>query len=110
MGLFYVGLSAADGYEASRELRWDDDRNGNRDRTADAALEMVKEYLAQEELTLRPLWRRFAGETFAKIPLSLSERVGVRVNGLTDPRLGRSLFPGAAVHFRNRRRATLVGC
>ena len=48
VGLFYVGLSAADGYEASRELRWNDDRNGNRDRTADAALEMVKEYLAQK--------------------------------------------------------------
>ena len=48
VGLFYIGLSAADGYEASRELRWNDDRNGNRDRTADAVLEMVKEYLAQK--------------------------------------------------------------
>ena len=48
VGLFYIGVAAGDGYEATRELHWDGDRNGNREDTARAALELVKEYLQQK--------------------------------------------------------------
>ena len=47
IGLFYVAVAAGDGYEAARELRWDGDRNSNRQRTTTAALELVKAYLLQ---------------------------------------------------------------
>ena len=48
VGLFYIGVAAGDGYEATRELQWTGDRNGNREETARAALELVKEYLQQK--------------------------------------------------------------
>ena len=47
IGLFYIGISAGDGYEAAREVRWSGGRNTNRERTAQAALELVKSYLLQ---------------------------------------------------------------
>ena len=47
IGLFYVGVAARDGYESTRELQLDGDRNSNRERTATAALELVKTYLEQ---------------------------------------------------------------
>ncbi len=45
IGLFYIGVTARDGYEATQELRWRGDRNANRENTARAALELVKAYL-----------------------------------------------------------------
>ena len=48
IGLFYIGVSARDGYEATRELRLNGDRNANREDTARAALELVKSYLLQK--------------------------------------------------------------
>ena len=48
IGLFYIGMAARDGYEATRELHWNGDRNANREHTAWAALELVKSYLLQE--------------------------------------------------------------
>jgi len=48
IGLFYIGVAARDGYEVTRELRWNGDRNANREDTARAALELVKEYLLQK--------------------------------------------------------------
>ena len=48
IGLFYIGVAARDGYEATRELRWNGDRNPNREDTARAALELVKAYLSQK--------------------------------------------------------------
>ena len=47
IGFFYVGVSAVDGYEATKELQWNGDRNANREHTAWAALDLVKEYLGQ---------------------------------------------------------------
>jgi PncC family amidohydrolase len=47
VGLFYIAVAAGDGYEATRELRWSGDRNANREHTAWAALDLVKEYLTQ---------------------------------------------------------------
>jgi nicotinamide-nucleotide amidase len=47
IGLFYIGVAARDGYEATRELLWTGDRNANREDTARAALELVKDYLLQ---------------------------------------------------------------
>ena len=48
IGLFYIGVAARDGYEATKELRWNGDRNANREHTAWAALELVKSYLMQK--------------------------------------------------------------
>ena len=48
VGLFYVAVSAGDGYEAVKELRWNGDRNANREHTAWAALELVKTCLMQK--------------------------------------------------------------
>ena len=48
IGLFYIGVAARDGYEVTRELRWNGDRNANREHTAWAALDLVKEYLLQK--------------------------------------------------------------
>ena len=45
IGLFYIAVAARDGHEATRELRWNGDRNANRERTARAALELAKSYL-----------------------------------------------------------------
>ena len=45
IGLFYIGV-AADGHEATKELRWSGDRNANREHTAWAALDLVKSYLS----------------------------------------------------------------
>ena len=47
VGLFYVGLAASDGYEMCKELRWNGDRTANKEHTAYAALELLKEYLLQ---------------------------------------------------------------
>lgn len=47
IGLFYIGISAGDGYVATREVRWSGDRNANREQTAQAALELVKSYLLE---------------------------------------------------------------
>ena len=50
VGLFYVALSARDGYNLYREhLFTHNDRNANREATTYAALELVKEYMAQLE-------------------------------------------------------------
>ena len=48
IGLFYIAVAARDGYEATRKLQLDGDRNFNRERTAEAALELVKTYLEQK--------------------------------------------------------------
>jgi nicotinamide-nucleotide amidase len=48
IGLFYIGVAARDGHEAAKELRWNGNRNPNRENTAEAALELVKEYLVQK--------------------------------------------------------------
>ena len=48
IGLFYIAVAARDGYEASRDLHWAGDRNANREHTAWAALDLVKEYLLQK--------------------------------------------------------------
>ena len=48
IGLFYVAVAARDGYEATKELRWDGDRNANREHTAWASLDLVKSYLLQK--------------------------------------------------------------
>lgn len=45
IGSFCIAVAAADGYEATRDLLWTGDRNANRERTAWAALDLVKEYL-----------------------------------------------------------------
>lgn len=45
IGRFYVGVSTADGYEEAKELQWFGDRNANREKTAIAALDLVKYYL-----------------------------------------------------------------
>ena len=47
IGTFYIGVAARDGYEDTRELHWNGDRNANREHTAWAALELVKTYLLQ---------------------------------------------------------------
>ena len=47
IGSFYIGVAAGDGYEATRELHWTGERNANREHTAWAALDLVKEYLLQ---------------------------------------------------------------
>ena len=46
IGMFYIAVAARDGYEATKELRWDGDRNANREHTAWAALDLVKSYLS----------------------------------------------------------------
>ena len=46
VGLFYLGVAARDGHGATKELNWTGDRNANREHTAWAALNLVKEYLA----------------------------------------------------------------
>ena len=49
-GLSYVALSARDGYNLYREhLFTHNDRNANREGTTNAALELVREYVAQLE-------------------------------------------------------------
>ena len=48
VGLFYVAISARDGYERCDELRFThNDRNANRKAAAGAALELVREYVSQ---------------------------------------------------------------
>ncbi len=47
VGLFYVGLVSRDGYEECSELRWSGDRSSNKEQTAYAALDLLKEYLLQ---------------------------------------------------------------
>lgn len=46
IGMFYIAVAARDGYEATKELHWDGDRNANREHTAWAALDLVKSYLS----------------------------------------------------------------
>ncbi len=47
VGLFYVGLVTRKGYDTCKELRWSGDRTANKEHTAYAALELLKEYLLQ---------------------------------------------------------------
>ena len=47
VGLFYVRLVARNGHEECRELRWTGDRASNKEHTAYAALELLKEYLLE---------------------------------------------------------------
>jgi nicotinamide-nucleotide amidase len=45
IGLFQIGTAAREGYEATRELRCNGDRNANREETASSALDLVRTYL-----------------------------------------------------------------
>ena len=47
IGTFCIAVAAGDGYEATKDLHWTGDRNGNREHTAWAALDLVKDYLVQ---------------------------------------------------------------
>ena len=48
VGLFYIALAARDVYSQDREHRFaHSDRNANREASAQAALELVREYVAQ---------------------------------------------------------------
>ena len=46
IGFFYVGLSTKDGLERAQDFQWSGDRMGNKEHTAYAALEMVRDYAA----------------------------------------------------------------
>jgi PncC family amidohydrolase len=48
VGRFYIGLAARDGYEETRELQVDGDRNTNRRLAAEAALDMARAYLQRK--------------------------------------------------------------
>ena len=45
IGLFYIAVAARDGYETTKELQWNGYRTANRELTAKAVLELVKDYL-----------------------------------------------------------------
>ena len=47
VGWFFIAVATRDGHEATRELQWAGDRNSNRQDTATAALELVRDYLLQ---------------------------------------------------------------
>lgn len=48
VGTVYIHLSAKDGFERGERFVWQSDRSGNKLLSAQAALEMVKEYLEQK--------------------------------------------------------------
>ncbi len=45
IGTFHIGVAVGDGTGTTRELHWDGDRNFNRENTARATLELVRDYL-----------------------------------------------------------------
>ena len=45
IGFFYVGISTRDGHEQAHDFQWDGDRMANKEHTAYAALEVVRDYL-----------------------------------------------------------------
>ena len=47
IGTFHIGVALAGQRGATRELHWDGDRNSNRENTARAALELVRDYLLE---------------------------------------------------------------